>query len=132
MPGARPDRPGAKGRRHDLASPELDQVVLLLDLDRDFHTSYRFTVDQVGETADLCLADAKWNPKWHLAIAADETHWRFEAAIPWRELTPVAPGPLTHWLVGMVRVVPAVGAASWAQPALPIPHPQSLGLLRFE
>jgi photosystem II stability/assembly factor-like uncharacterized protein len=132
LPGSRLDRPGAKGRRHDLASPELDQVVLLLDLDRDFHTSYRFTVDQTGETADVCLADGKWNPKWHLAIAADETHWRFEAAIPWRELTPVAPGPLTHWLVGMVRVVPAVGAASWAQPALPIPHPQSLGLLRFE
>ena len=60
------------------------------------------------------------------------TPFSFEAAIPWRELTPVAPGPLTHWLVGMVRVVPAVGAASWAQPALPIPHPQSLGLLRFE
>ena len=132
LPGSRPDRPGAKGRRHDLASDDLDRVVLLLDLDRDFHTSYRFTVDQIGETADLCLADGRWNPKWHLAIAADETHWRFEAAIPWRELTPVAPGPLTHWLVGMVRVVPAVGAASWAQPALPIPHPQSLGLLRFE
>ena len=132
LPGARSNRPGQKGRKHDLASPELDHVTLLLDVDRDYHTSYRFTVDQTGETGDICLGDVRWNPRWFVAIAADETHWRFEAAIPWRELTPLAPGALEHWLVGMVRIVPAVGAASWAQPALPVPRPESLGLLRFE
>ncbi|MFN8856415.1 MAG: YCF48-related protein [Planctomycetaceae bacterium] len=132
LPGARGDRPGQKGRKHDLASSDLDHVTLLLDVDRDYHTSYRFTVDQTGETGDICLGDVRWNPRWFVAIAADETHWRFEAAIPWRELTPLAPGAFEHWLVGMVRIVPAVGAASWTQPALPVPRPESLGLLRFE
>ena len=131
-PGVRSDRPTGKGRKHDGAGDEFDRVTLSLDVDRDYHTSYQLTIDQRGETSDRCLQDAGWNPRWIVAIDADETHWRFEAAIPWSELTPLLPGPDTAWALGCVRTIPAVGVASWCHPATPTPRPECFGLLRFE
>jgi len=137
--GSLPRRPGgpvpvedSPRRRHDAASAEFDQVSLLLDLDRDVHTGYRFVIDQRGQTGELCLEDPTWNPRWFVAVAADRTHWRFEAAIPWSELLPVPPGPGTAWMAGMVRSVPAVGIESLSFPATPLPRPESFVLLQFE
>jgi hypothetical protein len=89
-------------------------------------------IDHQGQTGDLCLEDPTWNPKWFVAVSSDKTHWRFEAAIPWRELAAVAPAPGTAWLVGLVRSVPAVGLESLSFPATPLPRPESYGLLVVE
>ncbi|MFM7160136.1 MAG: hypothetical protein ACKO3P_07180, partial [Planctomycetaceae bacterium] len=137
--GSLPRRPGGPvanqappRRRHDATSEAADQVSLLLDLDRDLHTGFRLVIDQQGQTGDLCLEDPTWNPKWFVAVSGDRTHWRFEAAIPWRELSAVAPSPGTAWLVGLVRSVPAVGVESLGFPATPLPRPESYGLLVVE
>ena len=137
--GSLPKRPGGPvandappRRRHDATSDAADQVSLLLDLDRDLHTGYRLVIDHQGQTGDLCLEDPTWNPKWFVAVSSDKTHWRFEAAIPWRELAAVAPAPGTAWLVGLVRSVPAVGLESLSFPATPLPRPESYGLLVVE
>lgn len=130
--GVRRDGPDGRPRRHDEALEDFDRITLFLDVDRDYHTGYAMSIDQRGCTSDNCLGDSSWNPRWFVKVVADETHWRFETAIPWEELTPVPPGAGTGWLLGCVRTIPATGIASWAHPAAPAPRPECYGLLRFE
>lgn len=131
-PGAPQDRPVQAGRTHDADLSKFDRIGLFLDLDRDYTTYYALHVDQRGWTAESCWEDAAWNPKWYVAATADETHWRVEAAIPWKELGPGPPAKKSLWAVGIVRIIPAVGIESWTHPAGTKPRPEGFGLVRFE
>lgn len=126
------DAPEHAGRAHDEDLRPFDRVSLFFDIDRDYGTSYRFDVDQRGHTRESCWEDQTWNPKWHVASAADDTEWRFEAAIPLEELVPETPRPGTAWGVGLVRTMPALGVQAWTHPAGDPQMPETFGLLRFE
>ncbi|MGE5193651.1 MAG: YCF48-related protein [Deltaproteobacteria bacterium] len=126
------DGSAGRERRHDEDLADFDRVLLSLDVDRDYVTSFDFAVDQRGCTAESCWNDASWDPRWFVAVAGDETHWRVEAAIPLEELTPLTPQRGAGWALGITRIIPAIGVESWTLPAAATPRPENFGLLRFD
>jgi hypothetical protein len=112
-----------------------DRVDLLLDINRDYTSFWRLTVDHRGWTGESVLGDRSWNPRWYVAQRSDGETWTVEAAIPLDEL---GPGPQTGdaWAVGVQRVVPGAGLQSWTHGAEhgagAEPRPQEFGLLLFE
>jgi len=129
-PGA--DYPAAPPRRsRDPDLRDRDRVELLLDIDRDYATYYRLTVDHRGWAADACAGVAGWNPEWYIATAEDESGWTLEAALPWKELCEHPPTDQTVWALGLQRIVPGAGFQSWSQPAAPAVLPPGFGLLFF-
>ncbi len=117
-------------RDADLASQ--DRVELLLDVDRDFATYYRLTIDHRGWTGEGCWHDRTWNPAWYVASGGDEHAWTAEAAIPLTELTDQLPDGKAAWAVGVQRIVPGVGFQSWTTPAAPEVVPEGFGYLMFQ
>ena len=77
------DYTGAKGPRP--RDPDLsahDRVEVMLDVDRDFGTYYRLTIDHRGWPSEGCWGDRTWNPTWFVAADASEGTWTAEAAVP--------------------------------------------------
>ncbi|MBX9622777.1 MAG: hypothetical protein K2X82_03090 [Gemmataceae bacterium] len=120
---------GKRGRDADLSGH--DRVDIVLDLDRDYQTYYRFQVDHRGCLAEDCWGDGTWNPKYFVAFTPSETGWCAEYAIPVVELTGDRPTAGRAWAVNVVRVVPGVGVKGWSGPADADPRPEGLGLLQF-
>ncbi|GIW83745.1 MAG: hypothetical protein KatS3mg106_258 [Gemmataceae bacterium] len=83
-----------------------DRVEILLDLDRDGQTAYRFRIDQRGAPAEDCSGDPRWNPKYYLASQAQEHAWVVEWAIPWKELGLERPPRGGVWALQVLRVIP--------------------------
>jgi photosystem II stability/assembly factor-like uncharacterized protein len=109
-----------------------DRVDLLLDLDRDYATYYRFTVDHRGFAAESCWGDTTWNPDWYVARGGDASHWTAEAAIPLAELTGESPEAGHIWAVGLQRTAPRAGFQSWSRPAGVEVTPAGFGYLMFQ
>ena len=109
-----------------------DRIGIRLDVDRDYATWYSLDIDQRGWTADACWGDRAWDPKWYVAAERDKDNWRFEVAIPWKELVPVPPRRGTIWGIGFVRTVPARGVQSWTHPSGKTTRPETFGLMRFD
>ena len=118
-----------RGRDADLRA--YDRISILLDLDRDYQTYYQLQIDQRGALAEDCWGDRSWNPKWFVAVNAEETGWTAELAIPLAELSGemVSPGKL--WAVNVVRTVPGKGVQAWSGPAGATPRPEGMGVLSF-
>lgn len=118
-------------RTRDADQRSFDRVSVLLDLDRDYRTYYRLSVDQRGAVAEDCWGDRTWNPKWYVAHASSPEGWTAELAVPLIELTgdPVSLG--TCWACNVVRVLPGRGVQAWSQPADAEPRPEGLGLMLF-
>lgn len=108
-----------------------DRVDILLDLDRDYQTYYRFQIDHRGALAEDCWGDRTWNPKYHVAFHSDDSGWTAEVAIPLTELTGDRPAHGKTWAVNVTRVVPGVGVQAWSGPADSEPRPEGMGLLQF-
>lgn len=132
VPDTATELPSRQGRAHDSDVVPYDRVTVLLDIDRDYTTYYRFTIDQRGWTAEDLWGDLTWNPKWFVAAEGDAAAWRFEVAIPWKELSPTVPAAGTVWVASVHRTVPAVGIQSWTQPASSKPKLETGGLLKIE
>lgn len=122
-PGPRPRDPDLKGR---------DRVDLYLDLDRDYTTWYRLSVDHRGWTGESCMGNVHWDPTWYVASFTSEDDWTIEAAIPLGELAPAAPGKDDAWAFGMQRIVPGVGIQSFTQPAAVEPRGEGFALMVFQ
>ena len=105
--------PGDEERIRDGASEERDRIELLLDINRDWNTAYRFVIDHRGFASEGVDSDYSWNPNIYIAAAEDSSHWRMEAAIPLEELTPQPPASRDVWALGLQRIVPTVGIQSW-------------------
>jgi photosystem II stability/assembly factor-like uncharacterized protein len=130
-PGAEyPTTEGPRPRDPDLSSH--DRVELFLDLDRDFATYYRLSIDHRGWPSEGCWGDSSWNPTWFVAADAAEGTWTAEAAIPLDQLTGRFPGPRDVWALGIQRTVPGVGFQSWSTPAAAAEMPEGFGYLVFE
>lgn len=119
-------------RTRDADLSEQDRVEVLIDLDRDYATYYRLTVDHRGWTGEACVGDKSWNPGWFVAAASDDSQWTVEAAIPLAELTPQPPTERDVWAVGVQRTVPGMGFQSWTQPAALVPRGEGFGFLMFD
>lgn len=120
-------------RRRDTDLSARDRIDVLLDIDRDYATFYRLSIDHRGWAADEALGDTTWNPTWHIAARAEEGHWTIEAAIAFRELgikTPLEGG--ATWAVNIQRIVPGIGLQAWSAPAAIDPRPEGAGYLKFE
>lgn len=102
-----------ESRSRDTDLETQDRVRLLLDRDRDFRTAFDLTVDARGWPGDVCWGDPHWNPQWFIAQSVDETHWRIEAAIPWKELASPPPAVLETWCLAIERVTPRGRTESW-------------------
>jgi photosystem II stability/assembly factor-like uncharacterized protein len=122
-PGPRPRDPPLGDR---------DRVDLYVDLDRDYTSYYRLTVDHRGWTGEACFGNVQWNPTWYVAQHSTDEEWTVEAAIPLSELVPTAPSQNDVWAIGLQRVVPGVGIQAISQPASVDPRGESFALLLFE
>jgi hypothetical protein len=79
----------------------------------------------------LSCADAGWNPKLHVAVAADTTRWRVEMAIPFAELSSRAARPRDTWAVRISRTTPNGGRQSWLPPFTGEENSESFGIVQF-
>lgn len=121
---------GVRSRDADLA--DFDRVDFCLDLDRDYATYYRLTVDRRGWTAESCWGDSTWNPQWYVSAGGDEQTWFVEAAIPWKELVAQPPQPGDVWALGVQRLAPTAGFQAWTPTADAMIRPEGFGHLTFE
>jgi photosystem II stability/assembly factor-like uncharacterized protein len=126
------DPPVYPGRTHDAELAGYDQISLLLDVDRDYATYYRFDVDSRAQTREACWVDQKWDPTWYVACDGDPRRWTVEAAIPLQAIVPAPPGKGQTWAAGVVRTMPAEGVQSWTHPTGSVPRPVTFGLVRFD
>ncbi|HEV3342100.1 MAG TPA: YCF48-related protein [Pirellulales bacterium] len=124
--------PSESPRPRDADLNRHDRIDLFLDLDRDWSTCYRFTVDHRGWTGEACWDDKGWDPQWFVAASTRDGAWTVEAAIPLAELTGEAPKPRYVWAIGIQRTIPGVGFQSWTRPASPTVTPQGFGYLIFD
>lgn len=108
-----------------------DRVEFCLDLDRDYSTYYRFGVDSRGLAFDDCWGDRGWNANWFVAVDRDDKGWRFEAAIPLKDLTDNRVVKGQTWLFSAVRVVPKKGVLSLIKPGDIEPRPECFTHLEF-
>jgi photosystem II stability/assembly factor-like uncharacterized protein len=108
-----------------------DRVDILLDMDRNYQTYYRFQVDHRGCLAEDCWGDKTWNPKYFVGFTSTDTGWTAEMAIPLVELTGDRPAHGRTWATNVSRIVPGKGIQSWSGPADDTPRPEGMGLLQF-
>jgi photosystem II stability/assembly factor-like uncharacterized protein len=127
--GAKAEPVAKRTRDADLGGH--DRVDILLDMDRDYQTYYRFQVDHRGCLAEDCWGDRSWNPKYFAAFHATETGWSAEVAIPLAELTGDRPSHGRAWAANVSRVVPGKGLQAWSGPADDAPRPEGMGVLQF-
>jgi photosystem II stability/assembly factor-like uncharacterized protein len=124
--------PSENARQRDADLSRYDRIELQLDLDRDFATAYRLTVDSRGWCRDACWDDVHWNPTWYIAASDREASWAVEAAIPMSELTADKPSARHVWAAGVTRTIPRVGYESWTGQLVADELPDRFGLLIFE
>jgi photosystem II stability/assembly factor-like uncharacterized protein len=121
---------GPRPRDADLS--EHDRVDFFFDLDRDWSTCFRLTIDHRGWTGEACWDDVTWNPQWFVAAGTTNGMWTAEAAIPLKELIGEAPQPRYVWALGIERTIPGVGVQSWSAPAAAPARPEAFGYLIFD
>jgi len=123
----------ATPRRHDASHGTHDRVEFMFDTDRDYTTGFHFAIDETGQTSERCWRSGNWNPEWFVAAEADDKVWRFEAAIPQKELLdqPLRAGGL--WAIRARRTVPGVVQQSLKDKDRPsdLTGADGFGLLRF-
>lgn len=90
-----------------------DRVEILIDVDRNFGTYYKLTIDNRGWVGDECWGDTSWNPAWFVAREEDADYWMIEAAIPFESLTERTPKSGVVWGWGVRRILPGVGIECW-------------------
>lgn len=125
-----PSTEGPRPRDPDLTKH--DRVELLIDVDRDYGSFYRLTIDHRGWTGEACWNDSRWNPTWHVASTNDEQSWTVEAAIPLHQLAGGEATAGASWSIGLQRIVPGIGFQSWTQPASIAGQPEGFGYLTLE
>ncbi len=142
--------PAETPRPHDADLTAQDHVDVLVDIDRDFATYYRFSFDYRGFTSDSLWGSAAWNPTWFVAADLTDEAWTVEAAITLNQITGRRPPPAGAdgeikgkvsapfvksrdvWALGVQRTIPGVGFQSWSVPASTQVAPKGFGYLIFE
>jgi len=120
-------------RVHDVKHGIRDRIEFSFDVDRDYTTAFHFVIDEAGQTSERCWRSRGWNPEWFVAAETDETSWRFEIAIPQKELVAQSVKPSDLWAIRIQRTVPGVLQQSLkpTDPDAPSADTNGHGLLRF-
>jgi len=121
---------GVRMRDADLS--DRDRIELYLDVDRDYRTYFKLSVDHRGWAYDACWGDATWNPQWFIAAASSERTWTVEAAIAWEDLVEERPKPNRAWAMQVHRIAPRTGFQAWSTPASTSVIPEGFGILVFQ
>jgi photosystem II stability/assembly factor-like uncharacterized protein len=124
-------RPKVERRTRDADVTTFDRVEILLNMDRNYGTYYRFRIDQRGALAEDCWGDSRWNPRWYVAFKSAPTGYAAEIAIHLHDLTGEAIVPGTAWAMNLLRIVPGKGLMAASSPADAEPRPEGCGLLLF-
>ena len=119
-------------RQRDVDLSENDRIVIRLDIDRDYSTHWKLTVDHRGWANDALNYDASWNPNWFIDSVSTDQSWTVEAAIPWDQIAPETPRPGDVWAIGIDRIIPGLGAQGWGEPQERQVERNDVGLLIFE
>jgi photosystem II stability/assembly factor-like uncharacterized protein len=101
-------------RQRDADLERQDRIEFWFDMDRDYVTFYRLTIDRRGWGSEECWGNASWNPRWFIAHGETESAWTVELAIPWDQLAPAVPRSRASWAMGVQRIIPGVGFQSWS------------------
>lgn len=118
--------------RRDAHDDRDDRVELLIDVDRDWATFFRFAICEDGSTLDECGGDRSWNPKWFAAVVLEEGQWCAECAIPLSAIVPYAPEAGDAWAIGIQRRGAQRMLESWTHPATCGGHAPGFGVLLTE
>ncbi len=124
--------PIAKNRNYDADLKGLDQVELMIDIDRDYGSTIDLIVAENGLTQDRCCGNSAFNPKWHVVILPQEDAWQAEIAIRFDSLTTDTPASGSRWAVSTRRIRPIGPPQSWSQLRTHQRLPEASGLLLFE
>lgn len=134
MTGPQTTKNTARGHDTDLSRGE--HVNLVVDIDRDYSSAYRFRVDPRGWIDDLCWDDPTWDPRWFVASRRSGDWWEMELAIP---LSMISSEKISHgkaWAIGISHHNPhQEGDLSWSgsgRVAPPQPSPSDFGILMFQ
>jgi hypothetical protein len=119
----------ATHRSHDADHDLRDRFELEIDTDRDYSTAFHFCIDESGLTSDRCWMLNRWDPQWYVEVKRDARSWRFEAAIPLRELAIQQPRLGTVWAIRLRRIQP--GAHSQELTSASKTSTNGTGLIRF-
>jgi hypothetical protein len=120
----------ARPRDPDLT--QRDRIEILVDVDRDYASYFRLTVDHRGWPREECWGDPSWDPNWYVAQAEDDASWSIELAVPWSALGPAPPTPRAAYALGVQRIAPQSGVQAWTWPAAVTPQPEGFGIVIFE
>jgi len=71
-----------EARKRDANLGQRDRVELLIDVDRDYRSAFKFVVDHRGWVNESCAGSVGWDPQWYVSQSEDATSWTIEAAIP--------------------------------------------------
>ncbi len=130
-------------RGHDTDLSNKEHLALVIDIDRDYSSAYRFRVDPNGWIDDSCWEDPSWDPRWFVASRRSGDWWEVEMAIP---LSLISPERISHgkaWAVGISHYrgrkgkpgnVPE-GDLSWSGAGRIVPStpsPLDFGILMFQ
>ena len=118
-------------RQRDADLSDQDRLEIQLDIDRDYQTHWKITIDQRGWAIDALNDDISWNPTWYIAAHDHAAGWSLEAAIPWDQISPSIPNPGQAWALGIERIIPGRDLQRWV-PADGIPNSQGQGLIIFK
>ncbi|QDU59390.1 Ycf48-like protein precursor [Planctomycetes bacterium Pan216] len=131
QPAARPGMEATPRRGHDANIAHSDRIEFLVDLDRDYSTWYRLSVNHEGQVRDECWGQPSWNPRWFVATASGQGYWSLETAIPITELTHDT--GLTHqwWAFNVQRIVPGQKILAVSQPASAEGRSDGFTLMKF-
>jgi hypothetical protein len=121
---------GPRTRDPDLSGS--DRIDIFIDIDRDFCTYYRLTIDHGGRPGEVCWGDKSWDPTWFVAAHESNDTWTIEAAIPMDQLTGKFPKNRSAWAVGIQRTAPGAGFQSWTTPAAVKGIGEGFGYLIFD
>ncbi|MCR9292647.1 MAG: YCF48-related protein [bacterium] len=116
-------------REYDSDLSSLDHLVLHLDTNRDYASHFEFAVASDGRTYDRLTGVKRFNPKWHVAVSHQPTHWTAELAIDLSYLTAGEPIVDQVWSLSTYRIQSGERTETWTRHSQP--RLQDAGLLHF-
>ena len=122
----------SRPRRRDADLSQRDRVNIYLDVNRDYSSAWRLTVDSRGWTGEALGADTSWDPTWYVASHDTPEKWAIEAAIPLDKLGGGRPRAKAAWAVGLERIAPGAGRQSWPLDMTSAARGERFGYLSFE
>ncbi len=126
----------SKRRGHDTDLSQVENISLLIDVDRDYSTAYWLRFDERGWIDDSCWNDSGWNPRWFIATRKQGGYWETELAIPLAILASEKPAHGKSWAVNLFHHDPArrltYGLNGSKRPPSEDLDPQDFGILYFQ